>query len=570
MDNIQTSDEKEELKVGGYISELTFNNCEVLQIKNNDIVIFVGPNNAGKSQSLNDIYTLCEAKNPTVVISDIKITKSKGDLLIKFLENMSVSKHENGYVNYQGYNFYCNSGIANVFNQNYSYTNVRNAFVSHLSTEQRLSICNPPQSINRDTPKQHPIHYVAFNPEYRMILSANFRKAFGTDITPNTQFGQTIPLCLGEPIILTEKFKDEQERFEEYGKRLSAYKQVHQQGDGIRSFTGILLNLMIDYYCTFLIDEPESFLHPPQANIMGRIIGETLKEDQQAFISTHSQEIIKGLLDVCPDRIKIVRITRDNDTNYFSVLENEKFKDIWNDPLLKHSEIMSSMFHQSVVLCESDSDCKMYSIINSFLKESLGHYSETLFIHCGGKQRMHKIISALKSLNVDVKVVPDIDVLNDETIIKGIVESCGSNWATFKNNYKIICANLYSPKEQLVRTEILNNIKDLLEKQTNNYLSQEEINNIRIMLKTTTKWSELKHNGTTAIPAGDATKAYNELNDAMKKIGIFIVPCGELECFIKEVGGHGPDWVNTVLEIYPDLNNNVYDRLKDFICKWGI
>ena len=126
---------------------------------------------------------------------------------------------------------------------------------------------------------------------------------------------------------------------------------------------------MLDYYCTFLIDEPESFLHPPQANIMGRIIGKTLRENQQAFISTHSEEIIKGLLDVCPERVKIVRITREEDVNEFSVLENEKFNEVWNDPLLKYSNIMTSLFHKNVILCESDSDCKFYSIIENYIKQ---------------------------------------------------------------------------------------------------------------------------------------------------------------------------------------------------------
>lgn len=52
--------------------------------------------------------------------------------------------------------------------------------------------------------------------------------------------------------------------------------------------------------------------------------------------------------------------------------------------------------------------------------------------------------------------------------------------------------------------------------------------------------------------------------------GIFIVTVGELECFVKEVGGHGPDWVNTVLERYPDLDNEVYSGVKDFISGIGL
>ena len=192
---------------------------------------------------------------------------------------------------------------------------------------------------------------------------------------------------------------------------------MQNQGDGIKSFTGILLYLMIDYISTFLIDEPESFLHPPQATIMGRIIGKTLRNDQQAFISTHSEEIIKGILEVCPQKVKIIRITRNENCNSFSILDNNKFSEIWNDPLLKYSNIMTSLFHKDVVLCESDSDCKMYSIVERHLKEELGQYSETLFIHCNGKHRMGRIAKALKSLDIKVKLIPDIDVLNNENLL---------------------------------------------------------------------------------------------------------------------------------------------------------
>ena len=44
-----------------------------------------------------------------------------------------------------------------------------------------------------------------------------------------------------------------------------------------------------------------------------------------------------------------------------------------------------------------------------------------------------------------------------------------------------------------------------------------------------------------------------------------MVSVGELECFVKEVGGHGPEWANTVLETYPDLDNEVYDEVKKFV-----
>lgn len=561
-------------KAGGYISELKFNNDDELKINSNSIVVFVGPNNSGKSQSLRDIYALCETKKPTLIISDIKTIKSSTNALQLLLENTSVSTARDGYTSYRGYKYDCHSHNVTQFHNNYSYSDLRNVIVSFLATDERLSICKPPELLNRNEVKLHPIHYVTFESDIRKKLSANFKKAFNTEIVPNMHYGKIVPLSLGNLIkfsnVESEGFKDESERSEEYGRRLGDYAQVHQQGDGIRSFTGILLNLIIDHYCTFIIDEPESFLHPPQAKIMGQTIAELLAQNQQAFIATHSQEIIKGLLEVCPERIKIVRITREEDTNFFHVLENEKILDVWKDPLLKHSEIMNSMFYKSVVLCESDSDCKMYSIVQSFLKEESDAFAETLFVHCGGKQRMFKVINALKSLNVNFRVIPDIDVLDDEPTIKGIVESCGGDWPSIEKDYRILCSNLNITNDKIIRTTLTKEINEILDENSSKHLSKKEIDRIRDALKTTTKWSELKKSGKTTIPAGDATKSYNRLNTVLEKYGIYIVPCGEIECFVKEIGGHGPDWVNTVIEKFPDFNNNVYGELKNFIKSWEL
>ena len=67
--------------IKAYISEIEFNNGQKLSVKKNDIVLLVGPNNAGKSQSLNDIFTKSGGNQPTVVVSDITVTKSDGSLL---------------------------------------------------------------------------------------------------------------------------------------------------------------------------------------------------------------------------------------------------------------------------------------------------------------------------------------------------------------------------------------------------------------------------------------------------------------------------------------------------------
>ena len=552
-------------KTGGYISKITFNNGKDVDINKNDIVIFVGPNNAGKSQSLKDIYALSAEAAQTTVISNIKIEKYKSNL-VSFLETLDTPQIGSDYKDYNvlGNNIRVRSYTEADFHKDTPYGNLRNIFVVNLDTAARLSICTPADNIARDAAKRHPIHYAAFTEKYGKWLSDNYKKAFGENIIVNNLFGGKIPLCIGDTIKLNG-IEDLQTAIYKGAETLDTYKQVQNQGDGIKSFTGILLYLMLDYYCTFLIDEPESFLHPPQANIMGRIIGESLSDDQQAFISTHSEDIIKGLLSVCPNRIKIIRITRENDINNFSVLGNESFDDVWNDPLLKYSNIMSSLFHQHVVLCESDSDCKLYSIIESHLKQKADKYSETLYIHCGGKHRMAKIAKALRMLNIDTKLIPDIDILNDENVYRGVVEAFGIEWASIESKYNTIVGNLHSVKENVKRNEATAVIEQVLSSSKNATLSKKEIETIKEALKTVSKWATLKEFGTSAIPRGDATVAFDSMNTILKEHGIYIVPAGELECFIKEVGGHGPDWVNTVLEKYPNLDDPVYEEISNFI-----
>lgn len=42
---------------------------------------------------------------------------------------------------------------------------------------------------------------------------------------------------MGKPVKLEDTFEDEQSRQEAYAEILATYKQVHQQGDGVKSFT---------------------------------------------------------------------------------------------------------------------------------------------------------------------------------------------------------------------------------------------------------------------------------------------------------------------------------------------
>ena len=66
-----------------------------------------------------------------------------------------------------------------------------------------------------------------------------------------------------------------------------------------------------------LLDEPEVFLHPPQALQLGEMISELVEPSQQIFIATHSADFLRGLLSSTRDAViihldRIADITKAN------------------------------------------------------------------------------------------------------------------------------------------------------------------------------------------------------------------------------------------------------------------
>lgn len=549
------------------VTRLHFNDGTSLDVNFNDIVIFVGPNNSGKSQSLKDIFSRIGCDGKSVVINDVDIEKGNSDEFKQYVKRTSKEIGDNLYKGYQ-YDIYdyqfndynCTSKLSNA---------LKNYVVSFLKTEDRLSLSNPPSAIDKNDIKSHPIHYILFDKGYQSKVSQYFNEAFGCELTPNYVSRKKVSLCMGPvPNLSSGSAPDLMDQLDQI---LEEYPKVHEQGDGMRSFTGILLHLILKNYGLYLIDEPESFLHPPQAKILGMVIGQLLGEDRQAFISTHSEDVIKGLIGQCPSRIKVVRITREGNINRFAILNNNQFKTIWNDPLLKHSNIMSSLFHKNVVLCEGDADCRLYSIILDFLKSNSGQYSETLFIHCGSKNRMKPIVDALRSLAIDFRCVPDIDVLDEEMTIKELFIACGGEWnEEISKFYHQFSSGLNSGKESISTNEVRENMESFLSKHTGDRLYSNDIKKLFQKLKLETKWSLLKKGGEAIIPSGNAKVAYNTLNEAFQKVNLFIVPVGELERFVPVVGGHGPKFVNMVLDSYPDYGAEVYDTIRNFVDSWKL
>lgn len=542
-----------------WISEIKFSDDTTLQFDKDDIVVLVGPNNSGKSATLKEAASLLKStNNKAKVLKDISIEKEGDKSELFNLLDISTTKNYDshpGQILYQGFGFNIwESSVESIFNRyREGIGELFSLFANMLTTEQRLSAANPAQSIKLTTQAiSHPIHSLQKDDTLEQRFSDYFKQAFGMDLIVHRNAGTEVPLYCGEKPVP----KDGEDRVSSsYLRELEKLDLLHEQGDGMRSFVGVLLNAFISSHSILFIDEPEAFLHPPQARLLGKMLAKDLPKERQLFLSTHSEDFLKGLLDADVSKLKIIRMQRDGSINRVSSLTSSDIDSIWNDSLLRHSNVLNGLFHSKVVICESDSDCRFFSaVLSAQFDNTTSIAPDILFIHCGGKHRIPTAIKALKKLNVPIKVVSDFDVLNDTNPLKEIYEDLGGNWTDIENDWKTVKREIEQKRPEFLTTDVKQEIEKTLNSTEERIFPRKKINEIHRVLKKASAWTEAKEVGKAYIPSGNATQAFERIQVKLKEKGFLILEVGELESFVKSVGNHGPKWVSEVLT--RDLNTD--------------
>ena len=543
-----------------WITELTFSDGSTLELGQDDIVVVVGPNNSGKSEALRGInQKLINPKSFNPVIRELKASRQgeREDLATWLLKRANLVNEPPGNPQYQGFGaaIHHNQAIAHWSSPQDGLQGLAPFFCKLLNAEGRIGAVNPPQNIalGKDPPN-HPIHFLQLDDELEAKLSDQFRKAFDQDLIVHRNAGNIVPLHVGKrPVPPPHKDRVSVE----YANMLRQLPELSRQGDGMRSFAGVLLHTSVGRESIFLLDEPEAFLHPPQARLLGRMLVEDKQLNRQLFIATHSGDVLKGILDSGSKNVRVVRLRREADINVMRQLDNSRIAELWGDPLLRHSDILDGLFHEKVVITEGDADARFYAAILNRQIDASGatrQYPSIMFTHCGGKGRLALVTGALTAVEVPVIVVGDFDILSDDVTLSKVVSAKGGNWSTLKDTWKQVKDAIDSKKPELKSDEVKKEVEKVLASISDDVFPVKAAKEIRSILARSSPWSIAKTVGKTFIPQGPATVKFNELQSALDRMGILVVDVGELECFCRKCGGHGPAWVNEVLNL--DLAND--------------
>lgn len=540
---------------GVNIASIRIQDGEPLSLNATGVTLIVGGNNAGKSTLLKQIYnhitsnwSKTNSPSPRLLTTlNLAVAGTKGDAYAwlasegHLRDNVIVRNGERVAPSLMNVVWQQSRWKGRLDKLGAAITlapNARTRFNSVGAVARRPDVADPPGS---------DLHYFEDDTPLMSELDEYAREIFGVGLTLDPLSGN-LTLRFGHVDVDVPKIDNVTS---EYRRALAELTPLDQQGDGISSTLGLLIPLLAGRRPITLVDEPEAYLHPPQAYKLGQIVAQIADKHQiQVLIATHDRNFVAGVLAHRDASPTVVRIERHGDTASAYAVDPQRLRDVWSSALLRHSNILDGLFHRAVVIAEQERDCVFYQAA----LESAGPLpaslmpSDVLFVSAHGKGGIPEIASVLASAHVPVVAAVDIDGLRDKAALQRIVASVGGIWTpAIDKGFTAATAEFRVARKPLTRQQVLGAISAVLSDDPTGPYGGDAQKEVKAALSVDDPWATVKRFGIAAFRA-DRSSAEGLLADLAEQ-GVVLVPVGELEGFAPSLGvKKGKNWLPAALE----------------------
>jgi predicted ATPase len=541
------------------------------------LTVLIGPNGVGKSRGLKDIATICSAEGaPAGVVVheadwthpnsieelgesyDVERFKDQdGNWSWRTLDvTLNDERYETGFPWPDGYKYVLNQApihVHNIFGHFFG-----QALVAYLKTETRLTLVQECESPVEDHQVKTLLQHL-FNagPKVEFEIRRLVQSAFDQDVMLDfTTLGRLL-------LRVSKRFKDVPGDPREAKPILEKAGKLDDQGDGLRSFVSVAVAMLSLRRSLFLIDEPEAFLHPPQAFRMGAFLTDQALNGKQLIVATHSADVLRGILSRTDD-VTIIRIDRQGNSNVFRQLNLNSLRELMSDPLLSSARVLEGLFYSGAVVVEADSDSRFYQVAAGKRRRDHGFH----FVNAGNKQTVPRIIKLYRELGVRAASIVDIDVLNDKSEFEQHLIAIGLPTTEIEMLLKQL-ALIAAAVKDLPLADRIRNIRCHIEAslQTLDSINLSDLKMAEKSLKAAESkcreasesnrpWKLLKQEGIKALP-DEGKAAYELISKTCVAHGLFINPCGELESMLVDYSvAYSTDkrkWITTALPLVANL-----------------
>ena len=189
---------------------------------------------------------------------------------------------------------------------------------------------------------------------------------------------------------------------------------IKEASDGVQAYVGMIISVLAGDNKILMIDEPEAFLHPPLARKLGVQLSRiTSRQNGCLLASTHSSEFLMGCVQGAPSAIRVVRLEYSGGKSRGRIVDTNALNTMFKDPLMRSANVVSGLFHDGVVVTESDNDRAFYAEIYYRLTEQEATLPSVLFINAQNKQTIPRIIESLRQFGIPAAAIADIDLVKD-------------------------------------------------------------------------------------------------------------------------------------------------------------
>lgn len=511
-----------------------------IQFEQGTIALIVGPNNSGKSTFLQEIgLGVSSSTEVSRAFTKLKYGNSDARQIRRRLEEYFQILTEGGseYAlepeNRRIYLRRLEGGPDSL-----ALGEASKAFVANLDASRRLLLSQDVSTFDLLTGKpSHPFHVFIGNNDLLLSFSGSIRLAFNTDFTI-TRVGNPVRGYVGSEFDRTDSAASDQNN-------ARVGKPLLTQGDGIRSYIGILAEITAMSHPIVLLDEPEAFLHPPQARRLATTILATLEHDRQAFIATHSTHFLQGCLKSRNERLRIIRLDCVGSTYSAKSISNDVALEAFRLPSIANTNLLDSLFYEQTVICEGDADASLFSDLTDQISELS---TDRFWFSAGGKYQTVKVAHLLTQFGVDWRVILDLVAITDWKLLSSLASLKGLD---IEPRRLAILSAL-----RVLKPVSSGDAKRLISEAVSSHSNDEDaLRAVTAILSSRKRTGSLKQHGMSAFNKGQERVDVKGLLDALDSVGICLLRSGELESYVPSVGKHGPGWLEGVR-----ANKTAYER----------
>jgi len=484
--------------------------------------VFVGPNNSGKSLALEELAaTIRGVRAPRLIVEEVELSAPDAAFIHAFWEYELDRHQRRKSARFTDSQWFEKLPFEPVFDRVFSLDSVvvpsrlaakeiRDGWADHalhreylhaalaaqtlyLLPQDRLNILVDTEGGDlRETRPNNLLHALFRDSEarerIRTLTQEAFELSFVVDPTGMAKFKARLnpnPPTVGQEEALDSAARE----YQAQGRALNEFSS------GVRAFTGLVAVTNVGDTKVILLDEAEAFLHPPLAAKLGRLLtASSAEQNRTVFAATHSPDFLIGCVQT-GFPVNVVRLTYTGGVGRATLLPAAELGRIMRDPLLRSTGVLSALFHPGAVICEAASDRIFYDEVNHRLRETGEEARDVLFLNATNKQTVQTLLAPLRRLRIPAAAIVDLDIIK-EADLAALMRAAGMP--------DLLIATLTTLKTRLRR----------------------EYERIGV---------DPKQGGVSALGPESRTAADHLLRSAAE-YGVFIVPVGELERWLSELG----------------------------------